>query len=141
MGTQFGSPFFYILGIYYSMNLKESVRRILREETKKDKLVDNYITSLIRPDGKFKQEYNHKSQRLDITDTNDNLIATIFYNKRREVMEVMIDESIWMSLSEMFSMETWDEVNDSLVIWFRDNYDGLEEIYEVNTFDNAEYDY
>ncbi len=33
MGTQFGSPFFCILGIYYSMNLKESIKRILREET------------------------------------------------------------------------------------------------------------
>jgi transketolase len=122
-------------------NLQETIRKVLREETKKDKLVDNYITSLIRPDGNFKEGYNHESQRLDVTDTNDNLIATIFYNKRRDAMDVMIDESIWMSLSEMFSMETWDEVNDSLVRWFRDNYDGLEEIYEVNTFDNAEYDY
>lgn len=34
MGTQFGSPFFYILGIYYSMNLKESIRKVLREEIK-----------------------------------------------------------------------------------------------------------
>ena len=34
MGTQFGSPFFCILGIYYSMNLKESIKRILREEIK-----------------------------------------------------------------------------------------------------------
>jgi hypothetical protein len=124
-----------------NMKLQESIRRILREETKKDKMVDNYVTSLIRPDGNFKEEYNHKSHRLDITDTNNNLIATIFYNKRRDAMEVMIDESIWMSLSEMFSMETWDEVNDSLLKWFQDNYDGLEEIYEVNTFDNDEYAY
>jgi hypothetical protein len=72
-------------------NLQETIKRVLREESKKDKLIDNYITSLIRPDGNFKEGYNHKSQRLDITDTNDNLIATIFYNKRREVMEVMID--------------------------------------------------
>ena len=122
-------------------NLQETIRKVLREETKKDKLVDNYITSLIRPDGNFKEGYNHESQRLDVTDTNDNLIATIFYNKRRDAMDVMIDESIWMSLSEMFSMETWNEVNDSLLKWFQDNYDGLEEIYEVNTFDNDEYAY
>ena len=127
--------------VVINMKLKESIRRILREETKKDKMVDNYITSLIRPDGNSKEEYNHKSHRLDITDINNNLIATIFYNKRKDAMEVMIDESIWMSLSEMFSMETWDEVNDSLVRWFQDNYDGLEEIYEVNTFDNDEYAY
>ncbi len=53
----------------------------------------------------------------------------------------MIDESIWEAVSEMFSMETWDEVNDSLVKWFQDNYDGLENLEEVTTFDNAEYAY
>ena len=121
--------------------IEESIKRILKEETKKDKLVYRYITSLIQPKGKFKQEYNREAYRFDITDNNDNLLATIFLNKRREVMEVMIDESIWEAVSEMFSMETWDEVNDSLVKWFQDNYDGLENLEEVTTFDNAEYAY
>ena len=123
------------------MNLKESIRRILREEFKKDKVIDRYITSLIKPVGGFKERYNHDAHRFDITDNNDNLRATIFYNKRREAMEVMIDEYIWSDISSMFSMDTWDEVNDSLVKWFQDNYDGLEDIYEVVTFDNAEYAY
>ena len=123
------------------MSLQESIRRILREEFKKDKAIDRYITSLIKPVGGFKEGYNHDAHRFDITDNNDNLRATIFYNKRREAMEVMIDEYIWSDLSSMFSMDTWDEVNDSLVKWFQDNYDGLEDIYEVVTFDNAEYAY
>jgi hypothetical protein len=121
------------------MNLQEHIRRILKEESKKEKIIGGYITSLIKPEGRHKEGYNHEAQRFDITDNNDNLIATIFYNKRSEAMEVMIDEGIWSSLSSMFSMETWDEVNDSLVKWFQDNYDGLEDIYEVVTFDNAEY--
>ena len=121
--------------------IEESIKRILKEETKKDKLVYRYITSLIQPKGKFKQEYNREAHRFDITDNNDNLLATIFFNNRIEVMEVMIDESIWEAVSEMFSMETWDEVNDSLVKWFQDNYDGLENLEEVTTFDNAEYAY
>lgn len=121
--------------------IEESIKRILKEETKKDKLVYRYITSLIQPHGKFKQEYNHDAHRFDITDNNDNLLATTFFNNRKEAMEVMIDESIWQAVSEMFSMETWDEVNDSLVKWFQDNYDGLENLEEVTTFDNAEYAY
>jgi len=123
------------------MNLKESIKRILKEEFKKDKIIDGYITSLIKPVGRFKEGYNHDAGRFDITDNNDNLRATIFYNKRRDAMEVMIDEDIWNLLSSVFSKETWDEINDSLVKWFQENYDELEDIYEVNTFDNAEYAY
>ena len=123
------------------MNLQESIKRILKEETKRDKMIDKFITLSIMPEGRFKQEYNHQSGRLDISDSEDNLVAAIFYNKRREAMEVLIDESIWAAISNMFSMETWDEVNDALVNWFQDNFDGLEELYEVNTFDNYEYVY
>lgn len=123
------------------MDLERTIKRILKEEFKKDKIIDRYITSLIKPVGNFKEGYNPEAGRFDITDNNDNLRATIFYNKRSEAMEVMIDEDIWSYLSSMFSMETWDEVNDSLVKWFQDNYDGLEDIYEVVTFDNAEYAY
>lgn len=123
------------------MDLERTIKRILKEEFKKDKVIDRYITSLIKPVGEFKEGYNYDAGRFDITDNNDNLRATIFYNKRSEAMEVMIDEDIWSYLSSMFSMETWDEVNDSLVKWFQDNYDGLEDIYEVVTFDNAEYAY
>jgi len=123
------------------MDLERTIKRILKEEFKKDKIIDRYITSLIKPVGNFKEGYNYDAGRFDITDNDDNLRATIFYNKRSEVMEVMIDEDIWSYLSSMFSMETWDEVNDSLVKWFQDNYDGLEDIYEVVTFDNAEYAY
>jgi len=123
------------------INMEKLIKRILKEESKRDRIIDGYITSLIKPQGNSKQEYNYEIGRFDITDNNDNLRATIFYNNRREVIEVMIDESIWESLSNMFSTETWDEVNDSLVKWFQDNFDGLEELYEVNTFDNAEYVY
>ena len=123
------------------MDLERTIKRILKEESKKDKIIDRYITSLIKPVGNFKEGYNPEAGRFDITDNDDNLRATIFYNKRSEAMEVMIDEDIWSYLSSMFSMETWDEVNDSLVKWFQDNYDGLEDIYEVVTFDNAEYAY
>ena len=123
------------------MKIEETIKRILKEEFKKNILIDRYITSLIKPVGNFKEGYNHDAGRFDITDTNDNLIATTFFNKRKEIMEVMVDESVWVAVSEMFSMDTWDEVNDSLVKWFQDNYDGLENLEEVTTFDNAEYAY
>ena len=121
--------------------MEDLIKKILKEESKREKVVNRFITSLIKPKGNFKEEYNRKAYRFDINDNNDNLLATIFFNKRKEAMEVMIDESIWGAVSEMFSMETWDEVNDSLVKWFQDNYDGLENLEEVTTFDNAEYVY
>jgi hypothetical protein len=123
------------------MDLERTIKRILKEEFKKDKIIDRYITSLIKPVGQFKEGYNHDDGRFDITNNNDYLLAVIFYNKRREGMEVMIDESIWNFLSSMFSIDDWNEVNEHLVRWFQDNYDGLENLEEVNTFDNAEYAY
>ena len=86
------------------MNLERTIKRILKEEFKKDKIIDRYITSLIKPVGNFKEGYNPEAGRFDITDNDDNLRATIFYNKRSEAMEVMIDENIWSYLSSMFSI-------------------------------------
>ncbi len=119
--------------------MEKLIKRILKEESKREKMVNHFITSLIKPNGNFKEEY--KDGRFDITDNNDNLVAVIFFNNRKDAMEVMVDEKVWGSLYEMFSMKTWDEVNNSLVKWFQENYYGLEEIEEVNTFDNAEYAY
>ena len=121
------------------INMEDLIKKILKEESKREKLVNHFITSLIKPNGNFKEEY--KDGRLDITDNNDNLVAVIFFNNRRDAMEVMVSEQVWESLYEMFSMETWDEVNNGLVKWFQENYDGLDELEEVNTFDNAEYVY
>lgn len=123
------------------MDLERTIKRILKEEFKKDKVIDRYITSLIKPVGNFKEGYNYDAGRFDITDNDDNLRATIFYNKRSEAMEVMIDEDIWSYVSSMFSMDDWNEVNEHLVRWFQDNHDGLENLEEVTTFDNAEYAY
>lgn len=123
------------------MDLERTIKRILKEEFKKDKIIDRYITSLIKPVGNFKEGYNYDAGRFDITDNDDNLRATIFYNKRSEAMEVMIDEDIWSYVSSMFSMDDWNEVNEHLVRWFQDNHDGLENLEEVTTFDNAEYAY
>ena len=119
------------------MNLQKTIRRVLKEEFKKDILVDRYITSLINPSS---GKYSHENQRFEINN-GDNLAVVIFFNKRREMMEVMIDESLWRQIYEMFSMDGWDEINDYLVKWFQDNFDGLENLEEVTTFDNAEYAY
>ena len=32
------------------MNLEKTIRRILKEESKKDRLIDRYLTSLIKPE-------------------------------------------------------------------------------------------
>ena len=62
MGTQFGSPFFYILGIYYSMNLKESIRRILKE-TREDK-----VKSLLLQE--FNKVFDELNLKVDYEENN-----------------------------------------------------------------------
>ena len=56
-------------------------------------------------------------------------------------MKVMIDENIWEQVSGVFSIDDWNKMNDYLVKWFQDNFDGLEDLSEVITFDNAEFAY
>jgi hypothetical protein len=119
------------------MNLEKTIRRILREESK-DKLIDRYITSLINPSS---GKYNRDDKRFEMSDNDDNLNAIIFFNQQDDVMMVMIDDSIWEQVSDMFSIDDWNEMNDYLVKWFQDNFDGLEDLSEVITFDNAEFAY
>jgi hypothetical protein len=120
------------------MNLQENIRKVLKEETKKGMLIDRYLTSLIKPEN---GKYNYDAKRFEMGDSNDNLNAVIFFNQRNDVMMVMIDENIWEQVSEMFSVNDWNEMNDYLVKWFQDNFDGLEDLSEVTTFDNAEFAY
>ena len=120
------------------MNLEKTIRRILKEESKKDRLIDRYLTSLIKPEN---GKYNHDAKRFDINDNGGNLNAVILFNQRNEAMEVMIDEKIWEQVFDMFSLDGWIEINNYLVKWFQDNFDGLEDLSEVTTFDNAEFAY
>lgn len=120
------------------MNLEKTIRRILREESKKDKLIDRYITSLINHSS---GKYNRDDKRFEMSDNDDNLNAIIFFNQQDDVMMVMIDDSIWEQVSDMFSIDDWNEMNDYLVKWFQDKFDGLEDLSEVITFDNAEFAY
>jgi hypothetical protein len=120
------------------MNLQETIRRILREESKMDKLIDRYITSLINPSN---GKYNYEAKRFDMNDEQGNLNAVILFNQRNDAMTVMIDENIWEQVSGVFSIDDWNKMNDYLVKWFQDNFDGLEDLSEVITFDNAEFAY
>jgi len=120
------------------MNLKESIRKVLREETKKGMLIDRYLTLLINPSN---GKYNRDDKRLEMNDNEGNLNAVIFFNQRNDAMMVMIDDNIWEQVYEMFSIDDWNEMNDYLVKWFQDNFDGLEDLSEVITFDNAEFAY
>jgi len=61
------------------MNLERIIKRILKEEFKKDKIIDGYITSLIKPVGNFKDGYKYDAGRFDITDNDDHLRGSIFY--------------------------------------------------------------
>ena len=121
------------------MNLQESIRRILREESRKDIMIDRYITSLIKPVD------NHKlireGNKLYIRDDGGRLTAMIYYNKRLDRMEAVMNDKLYGMIYDMFSMKDLFEIQKHLVKWFQDNFDGLDDILEVYTFDDEEYAY
>jgi hypothetical protein len=54
-------------------------------------------------------------------------------------MEVMMDVSLYSEIYHMFSMKEFDDIQQHLIRWFKDNYDGLDHITEVTTYDKEDY--
>jgi hypothetical protein len=53
----------------------------------------------------------------------------------------MMEEKLYEGIYNLFSMDGIDEIQEHLVRWFKENFDGLDHITEVATFDNDEYVY
>jgi hypothetical protein len=127
---------------YYKSQRKgidETVQKILKEEAKKDMLIDMYITSLIKPENEFKLK--HFKDSIEILNKRDMIIAIIFYDVRKDKMEVMVFDKIYGMIYNMFSMDGLEEIQKYLIKWFQENFDGLENLDEVSTFDDEEYAY
>ena len=114
--------------------------KYLITESQRYRMIDDYLTKNIKSlDETFG---NHGgSGRVDFVDKSENSIVIIFFNRTSQEDEGMIDEKLYEEIYNMFSMDGFDEIQEHLVRWFKENFDGLNHITEVVTFDNDEYVY
>ena len=116
---------------------------VLKEQSERDRLIDLYITKRINSFTVNKRGESKKGQvgRIDFVDKAGNPRVVIFFNRYNKENEVMIDDSLYGEIYNMFSMEGFNEIQRHLVKWFSSNFPMLKNIIEVYTFDNDEYVY
>jgi hypothetical protein len=56
-------------------------------------------------------------------------------------MDVWMEDSLYGEIYNMFSMNGFEDIQQHLIQWFQENFDGLGDIGEIFTFDNDEYVY
>jgi hypothetical protein len=125
------------------MELREKIKMVLKEQSERDRLIDLYITKRINSFTVNKRGESKKGQvgRIDFVDKAGNPRVVIFFNRYNKENEVMIDDSLYGEIYNMFSMEGFNEIQRHLVKWFSSNFPMLKNIIEVYTFDNDEYVY
>ena len=125
------------------MELREKIKMVLKEQSERDRLIDLYITKRINSFTVNKRGESKKGQvgRIDFVDKAGNPRVVIFFNRYNKENEVMIDDSLYGEIYNMFSMEGFNEIQRHLVKWFSSNFPMLKNIIEVHTFDNDEYVY
>lgn len=125
------------------MELREKIKMVLKEQSERDRLIDLYITKRINSFTVNKRGESKKGQvgRIDFVDKAGNPKVVIFFNRYNKENEVMIDDSLYGEIYNMFSMEGFNEIQRHLVKWFSSNFPMLKNIIEVYTFDNDEYVY
>jgi len=125
------------------MELREKIKMVLKEQSERDRLIDLYMTKRINSFTVNKRGESKKGQvgRIDFVDKAGNPRVVIFFNRYNKENEVMIDDSLYGEIYNMFSMEGFNEIQRHLVKWFSSNFPMLKNIIEVYIFDNDEYVY
>ena len=122
------------------MSIRESIRQILIEQSERDRLIDLYITK--RMESLEQSTVNHGGySRINFREKNGRLRVAIFFNRVKQELEVTMSDSLYGEIYTMFSMDGFNEIQRHLVKWFKDNFDGLDDIIEIITFDDEEYIY
>lgn len=122
------------------MSIRESIRQILREQSQRSRLIDLYITK--RMNSLEQSTVNHGGySRINFREKNGRLRVSIFFNRVKQELEVTMSDNLYGEIYSMFSMEGWVEIQKHLINWFKDNFDGLDDINEIYTFDDEEYVY
>ena len=79
--------------------------------------------------------------RVDFKDKSGNSKVIIFFNRHSQGMDVMIEDSLYGEIYNIFSLNGFKDIQQHLIQWFKENFDGLDNIEEISTFDNDEYVY
>lgn len=121
-------------------NLKENIRQIIIQESEKNRLIDYYITKRMK--GLEQSTVNHGGwSRINFREKNGRLRAAIYFNRVKQELEVVMSDNLYGEIYDMFSMEGFEDIQNHLIKWFKDNFDGLDDITEIYTFDDEEYIY
>lgn len=125
------------------MELREKIKMVLKEQSERDRLIDLYITKRINSFTVNKRGESKKGQvgRIDFVDKAGNPRVVIFFNRVNRENEVLMEDSLYGEIYNMFSMDGFNEIQRHLVKWFSSNFPMLKNIIEVHTFDNDEYVY
>jgi hypothetical protein len=112
--------------------------KFIISESRMNQIIDNYLDMVIN--NLYATVSNHGGHgRLDLEDKEGNSLVVIFFNRYKQEMEVMMDVSLYSEIYHMFSMKEFDDIQQHLIRWFKDNYDGLDHITEVTTYDKEDY--
>ena len=123
------------------MRLQETIRRILKEESKRDEMVDLYLAKRISSFTKFDMKDGLHPRIEFVDDKSHHTMVVIDFNRRTQKNEVHMDDSLYGEIYNMFSMDGFEEIQKHLKRWFSNNFDGLKDISEIDTFENDEYIY
>lgn len=114
--------------------------RYIIKESRINQIIDNYLDMVIKSlDETYSVHVGYG--RNDFTDKLGNPKISIFYNRHKDEMEVLMGDDLYEEIYNMFSMNGFDDIQQHLVRWFKDNFDGLDHITEIYTFDESDYVY
>jgi hypothetical protein len=114
--------------------------KLIITENRLYQVIDSYLTKTIK--GLEQTTSKHGGHgRTDFKDKEGNSKVIIFFNTHSQGMDVMMEDSLYGEIYNIFSLNGFEDIQQHLIQWFKENFDGLEDIEEISTFDNDEYVY
>jgi len=114
--------------------------KLIITENRLYQVIDSYLTKTIK--GLEQTTSKHGGHgRTDFKDKEGNSKVIIFFNTHSQGMDVMMEDSLYGEIYNIFSLNGFEDIQQHLIQWFKENFDGLEDIEEISTCDNDEYVY
>ena len=115
--------------------------KLIITESKLYSVIDSYLTKTIKGLEQTTSKHGGRHGRTDFKDKEGYSKVIIFFNRHIEGMDVMMEDNLYGEIYNMFSLNGFDDIQQHLIKWFQENFDGLGDIGEISTFDNDEYVY
>ena len=114
--------------------------KLIITESKLYNVIDSYLTKTIKSLDEVLSNHGGHG-RVDFKDKTGASKVIIFFNRHSQGMDVMMEDSLYGEIYNMFSLNGFDDIQKHLIQWFQENFDVLGGIGEISTFDNDEYVY